>query len=174
MLTNKLHEIGRQLNLAVHGVMGLNDLTPKFISCPADMRGYRGTDKGYYLLKLWRSFPPEYHRATPHLHFAPRGMSIFWRFLRYNQNIHTLTLYDNIILYTSYSNVIIYIYYMLTSTNYLIYRPEFVKSWPVPLSADALSLFTSLSPDSNKQNEKVKKATESLINVCINYGYYYS
>ena len=35
---DKIHEVGRLLNLAPHGVMGLNDMTPKFVSCPADMK----------------------------------------------------------------------------------------------------------------------------------------
>lgn len=77
-----MNEAGSMLNMSVHGVKGFKDLTPKFFASPADLRVYKGSDNRYHALNFWRAFPPEFHTETPHLKLVPRGMSIFWRFIR--------------------------------------------------------------------------------------------
>ncbi len=81
-VNSKILAIGKTLNVSLHGVKGLKDLTPKYTTSPADLRVFKGTDGRYHALNFWRAFPSELHTETPHLVLAPRGMSIFWRFLR--------------------------------------------------------------------------------------------
>jgi hypothetical protein len=71
-----------RLNMCEHSVKGSEDLIAKSISIGTDVRGYLGADQRYYLMSFRRAFPPEHPACTPHLRPEPRGMSIFWRFLR--------------------------------------------------------------------------------------------
>jgi hypothetical protein len=81
-LHNILGEAAQQMNLAQHGVKGKEDLSPGYVWCPADIRGYRGADDRLYVHNLGRVFPPEQPLLTTHLRREPRDMSIFWRCLR--------------------------------------------------------------------------------------------
>lgn len=46
-------------------------------------------------------------------------------------------------------------------------RPEFVKTYPKPLSSDAFSKFASNQEDSKDNNEEVRQATQLLLNDTI-------
>lgn len=46
-------------------------------------------------------------------------------------------------------------------------RPEFVKSYPVPLCSDAFSAFITSDPKSQEYNEEIRKATEYLFTKLI-------
>ena len=81
-LHKKLGEAAERMNLAQHGVKGKDDLSPGYIWCPADMRGYRGSDDRFYIHNFGRTYPPEHPEETLHLRREPRDMSIFWRLLR--------------------------------------------------------------------------------------------
>lgn len=81
-LAGKLFAIAKKLNLKDHIVKGIHDLTIKHIPLSADLEGYKGIDNEYYLLNFNRLLPPEDPYETPHLPLQPRGVSIFWRFLR--------------------------------------------------------------------------------------------
>lgn len=82
LLLSKYFCVAKELNLKDHIVKGLHDLTVKHMPLPADMEGYKGIDGHYYILNFNRIFPPEDAYETHHLILQPRGVSIFWRFLR--------------------------------------------------------------------------------------------
>ena len=71
-----------KMNLSQHGVKGKDDLSPGYFWCPADIRGYRGSDERLYICNLGRTYPPEHPEETPHIRREPRDMSIFWKLLR--------------------------------------------------------------------------------------------
>ena len=71
-----------KMNLSQHGVKGKDDLSPGYLWCPADIRGYRGSDERLYICNLGRTYPPEHPEETSHIRREPRDMSIFWKLLR--------------------------------------------------------------------------------------------
>ena len=56
-----------KMNLSQHGVKGKDDLSPGYLWCPADIRGYRGSDERLYICNLGRTYPPEDPEETPHI-----------------------------------------------------------------------------------------------------------
>ena len=51
-----------KMNLSQHGVKGKDDLSPGYFWCPADIRGYRGSDERLYICNLGRTYPQSIQR----------------------------------------------------------------------------------------------------------------
>ena len=54
-----INRMGNKLNLVEHGIKGFNDIIPRFVASPADLRVYLGSDDRLHALKFWRVFPPD-------------------------------------------------------------------------------------------------------------------
>jgi len=108
-----------------------------FIYAAGDIEGHIGTDGRYYLIDLARSFPPESLWDTHHLHKP--SQAVFFRMLRPE-------------------------FLQWLKKNHRPNKPE--ESFP-PLSCDALTNWGQSADDSKEHNDRVREATNVLINKVV-------
>jgi hypothetical protein len=77
-----LQVVGSKMNLVPHQCKGFKDISPSITYGSAEMKIYKGKNDDYFVRDFYRCFPSEIPSETPHLTFASREQSVFWRQLR--------------------------------------------------------------------------------------------